>query len=208
MSTDTPQSPSSFGDYTLTELRNMDEATAKTELSYQQFQTWESLNDKLDEHEDRVAEWQDADADVTDTIVFADRSDLATDVNIMGNDLAVYYGPTDDDIRDAAEALQERFDIDTDDELTVEDVPDGAVEFVEARLADLITAAVVEWNGTHWNDLGVEARDDIHERIREKWGTAALMDAWVEIQVSVEDNRNERLERIEKFRNPTRRGDR
>ena len=192
---------------TMAELRAMDESTAKTELSFQEYQTWESLNDKLDEHEATVKEFEDAEEATTDAIVFADRSDLATDVSIMGNSVAVYYDPSDDSIRDPAERLQERFDIDDADGLDADDVPEEEIEFVADCLIDLIEAAVVEWNGTHIDDLSPQDIAFIRDGIR-GWGLAAMMDAWVEIQVSVEENRNERLERIQKFRSPERRGDR
>jgi len=192
---------------TMAELRAMDEATAKTELSFQEFQTWESLNERLDEHEQTKQDWQDIDEATTDAIVFSDRSDLAADVSVMGNDLSVYYGPEDSDIRDPAKRLQERFDIDDADGLDADDVPEEDIEFVADCLIDLIEAAVVDWNGTHYDDLSPQDLDFIRDGIRD-WGLAAMMDAWVEIQVSVEENRNDRLERIQKFRSPERRGDR
>lgn len=192
---------------TMAELRAMDEATAKTELSFQEFQTWESLNERLDEHEQTKQDWEDIDEATTDAIVFSDRSDLAADVSVMGNDLSVYYGPEDSDIRDPAQRLQERFDIDDADGLDVDDVPDEDIEFVADCLIDLIEAAVVDWNGTHYDELSPQDLAFIRDGIRD-WGLAAMMDAWVEIQVSVEENRNERLERIQKFRSPERRGDR
>jgi len=192
---------------TMAELRAMNESTAKTELSFQEYQTWESLNDKLDEHEQTKQDWQDIDEATTDAIVFSDRSDLAADVSVMGNDLSVYYGPEDSDIRDPAQRLQERFDIDDADGLDADDVPDEDIEFVADCLIDLIEAAVVDWNGTHYDELSPQDLAFIRDGIRD-WGLAAMMDAWVEIQVSVEENRNDRLERIQKFRSPERRGDR
>jgi hypothetical protein len=191
----------------MAELRSMSEATAKTELSFQEFQTWESLNEKLDEHEDTLEDFEDAEEVTTDAIVFADRSDLATDISVMGNDIAVYYDPSDDEIRDPAERLQERFDIDDADGLDADDVPEEEIEFVETALVDLICAAIIEWDGTHWDDLSPGDADAIRHGIGD-WGLAAMMDAWVEVQLAVEENRNERLERIEKFRDPERRGDR
>ena len=192
---------------TMAELRAMDESTAKTELSFQEFQTWESLNERLDEHEQTKQDWQDIDEATTDAIVFSDRSDLAADVSVMGNDLSVYYGPEDSDIRDPAKRLQERFDIDDADGLDADDVPEEDIEFVADCLIDLIEAAVVDWNGTHYDELSPQDLAFIRDGIRD-WGLAAMMDAWVEIQVSVEENRNDRLERIQKFRSPERRGDR
>jgi len=192
---------------TMAELRAMDEPTAKAELSFREYQTWESLNDKLDKHEQTKQDWQDIDEATTDAIVFADRSDLAADVSVMGNDLSVYYGPEDSDIRDPAKRLQERFDIDDADGLDADDVPEEDIEFVADCLIDLIEAAVVDWNGTHYDELSPQDLAFIRDGIRD-WGLAAMMDAWVEIQVSVEENRNDRLERIQKFRDPERRGDR
>ena len=40
------------------------------------------------------------------------------------------------------------------------------------------------------------------------WGVAGLMDAWTEIQYAVESNRDERMERVRRFRDEERRGDR
>ena len=96
--------------------------------------------------------------------------------------------------------------------MTTDDLDEDVIDDVKAILADLITVAIVEWDGVAYDELTDADRRAIHDLITGEpptgWGVAGLMDAWVEISVAVEDNRDERLERIQKFRDAGRRGDR
>ena len=203
--------------YALTELRQMDEATAKTTLSYAQYQKWESVQQQFDAHEERKQEFRENEREATDILVHADPSNLAAEVEVFGNDIAVYYAPDDPRIRDPAERLGDLLDVDPDadpDEVEIhaDDVDDDLVPEAKDVLAELVVAALVEWNGTPRADLSNAALESIRTQIAgeppEGWGIAGLMDAWVEIQVAVEERRDDRLDRIRKFRDETRRGDR
>jgi hypothetical protein len=199
----------------VTELLNMSEAEAKTQLAYAEYQRWESLNDHHERAEENRRELAEADAEVHDLLINTDPSDLAADVTVWGNDLSVYYGPEDQAIRDAAERLADTFGLDPEDDpegLTEDDIDESQLDDAKAALADLVCAAVVAWDGTPWDELPEAARADIREQITaprpDGWGVAGLIDAWTEIQYTVDSNRNDRLERVRKFRTPERRGDR
>jgi len=203
----------------VTELLSMDEQTAKHQLSYAEYQRWESLNDHHERAAENRQELAEDDAAVHDLLVNTDPSDLAVDVSIWGNDLAVYYGPEDAAIQSAAERLAEAFDVDADSDidqqaetLTADDVDGESLREAKTALGDLVCAAIVSWNGTAWQSLAESDREAIRTQITasrpEGWGLAGLMDAWVEIQSSVEQARDDRLERVRKFRSPERRGNR
>jgi len=129
-----------------------------------------------------------------------------------------YYEPESRQVCEAAERVGEVCGVDADEPgdlegASVDDVNDNDIPAIKGALVDLITAALVEWNGQRWDDMDADTREAIRATIQQPpeaggWGVAGLMDAFVEIYVAVEDNRNERLERIEKFRDETRRGDR
>ena len=201
--------------YTLTELRAMDEATAKTQLSYAEYQKWESVQTQFDAHEQRKQEFRENEREATDILVRSDVSNLAADVELFGNPASVYYAPDDPRIREPAERLGDLLGVDPDADpddvdIAAEDVAEEVVPEAKDVLAELVVAALVAWDGT--DELSTAAREQIRTQIvadpPEGWGIAGLMDAWVEIQVAVEERRDERLDRIRKFRDETRRGDR
>jgi len=200
------------------ELRRMDEQTARSTLTVNQYERWEALTDLHERADEQREEWAEDARVATDTLVFADAGDLAADVSVFGNDLAVYYAADDPRIRDAAERLADVFGIDADadpeelDDVTTDDVAEEDLHDAKAVLADLILVAVVDWNGDALDDLPPAAEEQIRTTITSDpptgWGLAGLMDAWTVIQTAVEECRDERLERVRKFRNPERRGDR
>ena len=200
----------------ITELRRMDEQTAMQTLTMAEYQRWESVNDHHDRAEQVRQEWRETEAEATSILVNTDVSDLATDIELFGNDVAVYYDPEDPRLHDAAEAVADVLGVDIDDaadlEATTDDVPREAIDDAKGALADLVCVTFVEWNGHNWSDLPAESRRTVADRIQQPrpdgWGLAGLMDAFSEIMTAVETNRNERLERVEKFRNPKRRGNR
>lgn len=205
----------------ITRLREMDESEAKQSLTYAEYQRWESINDRLDEHDEALAEWDETRQEASDIMLRADTSDLASDVTVFGNPLSVYYAPDDPRIRELADDLGDAFGVDIEDaaddpdtveNLSTDDLPEEIIDDVKAILAELVTVAIVEWDGTPYDELTDADRQAIADLMTadppEGWGVAGLMDAWVEISVTVEANRDERLERIQKFRDAGRRGDR
>lgn len=200
----------------IAELRQMDESTAMQSLTMGEYKRWESVND----HHERAAEvreeWRENESKATEILINTDVSDLASDIELFGNDVSVYYDPEDPRLHEAAEAVADVLGIDIDDaaelEGTPDDVPRDAVDDAKAALADLVCVTFVAWNGHEWDALPDESRRTVRERIQQPrpdgWGLAGLMDAFSEIMTTVETNRNERLERVEKFRSPERRGDR
>jgi len=210
MSTDT-----TTDERTITELRRMDEAEAKR-LPHYEYERWERLTDLHEQADEQRQEWQEDARVANDVLVYSDTRDLAAEVTVFGNSLLVYYSVENESLREIADGLADIFGVDMDavgdgddaPELTSDDVADDDIEQCKAKLADLIGVAVVEWNGTPWDDIPPQKRDDIKDRIAAEWKLDGLMDAWTEIQLAVESNRDDRLERVEKFRNPQRRGDR
>ena len=208
-------------EHTITDLRRMDESEARQSLTVTEYERWEAVNDRLDEHAEALDEWDDTRQEATDIMLRADTADLAESVTVFGNPLSVYYAPDDPRIREQADRLGDAFGVDIEDAgddpdvadgLSTDDLDDEVIDDVKDILADLLSVAIVEWDGTKWGDLSDADREAIHGLMTadppEGWGVAGLMDAWVEVAVAVENNRDERLERIQKFRDAGRRGDR
>lgn len=201
--------------YSNTALRRMDKAEA-LELPKRVYDRWESLNKHLDEAETVRQEWRENEREATEILVRSDMSSVASDITLFGNEVSVYYDPEDSRIRAAAESLGDAAGIeigDVDDiELSSEDIADDQIAAVKAALADFIAITIYSWNGHDWDALNYQTREQIKADIAQQrpdgWGLMGLLDAMNEIIIAVETHRDERLERIEKFRRPERRGDR
>lgn len=203
---------------TAADLRRMDEQTARDTLTVNEFERWEALRDLHEQADEQREEWAEDARVATETLVFADAHDLAAEVSVFGNDLLCYYALDDPRIQDTADDLAAVFDVDPDadpeaiDTIRAEDIDESDVDAVKDALAELVLVATVEFNGTALDESTPAARETIREGITadppEGWGVAGLMDAWTEIQTAVEAARDERLERVRKFRDPERRGDR
>ena len=116
----------------ITELRRMDEQTAMQTLTMAEYQRWESVNDHHDRAEQVRQEWRETEAEATSILVNTDVSDLATDIELFGNDVAVYYDREDPRLHEAAEAAADVLGVDIDDaadlEATTDDVPREAID--------------------------------------------------------------------------------
>lgn len=191
------------GEYSVTELLDMGERTARQSLTYDQYQRWEKLNDLHDQAEETRQEWAEEDERVGEIVVHADREELGTRVDLYGNDVLVHVDPEDADVREAARALDDEFG-------EREEVPDDAeaIDRLAGLLLDLFDAVLLEWNGTDWAELPADARQDVLTDAREKWGIEGLLLAWADIAAAVEEDREERLDVVESFRGAQRRRNR
>ena len=155
----------------ITELRRMDEQTAMQTLTMAEYQRWESVNDHHERAEQVRQEWRETEAEATSILVNTDVSDLATDIELFGNDVAVYYDPEDPRLHDAAEAVADVLGVDINDaadlEATTDDVPREAIDDAKGALADLVCVTFVEWNGHNWSDLPAESRRTVADRIQQ-----------------------------------------
>lgn len=188
----------------VTELRRMDEQTARQTLTVAEYERWEAINDLHDQADETRQQWAEEDERVSDIVVHADRTDLGTAVDLYGNDVLVHVDPEDDAVRDAADTLDGEFgDVGAEDAADLDDVD---VDRLAGLLCDLFDAILLEFNGTAWDDLDDDTRRDVLADAREKWGVEGLLLAWADVAVAVEEDRNERLDVIESFRSPERRG--
>lgn len=188
--------------YGVTELRQMDEQTARQTLTVAEYGRWEKLNDLHDQAEATREQWADEAETVADLTVHADVDDLGTEVDVYGNDLLVHVDPEDDDLTDAAGTLDDAFD---EDELdTPDELADDRKQLVVENLQTMLDAVIVRWNGTDWDDLGESTRRGVLDDAREKWGVDGLMLAWVDIAAAVHEDREEKVSAIDSFQPETR----
>lgn len=203
-------------EWTNHELRVMDEATARQTLPVAQFERWERLQELYEEAEKTKAEWADQAETVEQIVVHADAQELGTELEVFGNDVLVHVDSSDEAFVETAERVKTTLDTiresDTDGEN--EGAPDptaldsDAREVVADGLCDLFDLVLVRWNDHEWDVLSPDARQAVLQRAHDKWGVDGLLLAWLEVVSAVAEDRSERVEVIEKFRDPTRRGNR
>jgi len=187
----------------ITELKRMDEAEARSTLTVDEFERWEKLTELHDEADATREQWADEDAIVAELTVHADKEALGTSVEVFGNDLLVHVDPEDDTLvaaHDRLEALRGEDEADEDllDDETRREVGDA--------LTTMLDAVLERWNGHDWGDLPEDDRDAVLAETREKWGIDGLMQAWVHIAAAVREDREEHLSVVESFRGAERRG--
>lgn len=208
--TDESPTPNTSGgssmEYTPRELREMDEAEARSTLTVDQYERWEGIQELYEEVEETEAEWDAQAETVADVTVNADMEALGTRVDVFGNDLLVHADTESKEFREAAERLDTEFgDIDGDN---LEAVDESRVSELGEHLLDMLDAVVVKWGDTEWSALDEDGRQGVLQSARSKWGVDGLMLAWSDIAIAIREDREERVGRIEKFRSPERRGNR
>ena len=193
-------------EYTVSQLRDMDEQTARNTLTVNQYERWERLQDLYDDVAETEQEWAKQEETVAAVTVNADMEQLGTRVDIYGNDLLVHADPEAPAFRDAAERLDSEFgDIDGSE---LDSVADDRVQDLADHLLEMLDHVLVKWGETEWADLPEGQRQATLEDARSKWGVDGLMVAWGDIALAIREDREEVVGRLEKFRNPERRGTR
>jgi hypothetical protein len=193
-------------EYTPRELREMDESEARSTLTVDQYERWQGIQDLYEDVEETEAEWEREAETVEAVTVNADMEALGTRVEVFGNDLLVHADTEAREFRQAAERLDDEFgDIDGSE---LDDVNDDRVGALADHLLDMLDAVLVEWDGTEWSALDEGSRQSVLQSARSKWGVDGLMLAWSEIATGIREDREEKVGRIEKFRDAERRGDR
>jgi len=202
MSTDTDADDGA--EHSTLELRQMDREQARQTLPVAQYERWEQLNDLRDGAEQTREQWADEDDRVADLTVRADMDALGTEVDLFGNDVLVHIDSEDPALRETVDALEDDYaGLDTDG---VEDMDDTDTAELADHLLDLLDTVIVRWNGHEWSELPDPTRGDVLADARSKWGVDGLLLAWTDIAIAVNEDREERADVIESFRNEERRG--
>lgn len=207
MATDSNDDGGAPYEYSPRQLRQMDDAEARTTLTVAQYERREKLLELDAQAEETQEQWDEEDRQVAEVTVHADPESLGTEVAVYGNDLLVHIEDDDAQLRAAVEDLRdlqsEYGDLAPDE---YDEIDERDQDRMVALLQDLLDAVLVRWNGTEWGDLGEAQRRAILDEAAGEWGVNALFLAWVDIQVAVLEEREDRLDVIESFRDETRRG--
>lgn len=199
--------PENDREYANHELRAMDERTARQTLTVDQFERWEKLNDLYDRADETREQWAGQHERVADLTVSADMDALGTAVEIYGNDLLIHVDSDDDALQAAADEFE-----DLRDEYTADDDFEDVTDADKRRMTDLLTrmfdAVLVRWDDTDWADLREDQRRAILADAREKWGFDSFFLAWIDVVAAVREDQEDKVDVIEQFRNPERRGNR
>jgi len=190
--------------YSTLDLRQMDEQEARNTLTVAEYERWEKLHENIEAAEETRERFAAEDELVEDITVRADMDALGTDVDLYDNDVVVYIDSENDRFREAADALDgELGDTDPED---VADLDRETIDTVAEHLKTMLDCALVEWNGHEWDALGADTRRDVLATCREKWGVDGLLLAWFDIAKAVSEDRQEKVEAVDSFRNEERRG--
>jgi hypothetical protein len=195
-------------DWTNAQLLAMDESEARSTLTVDEYERWEKLNDLHAQADETREQWADEGQEVAAITVSADMDDLGTEVDIYGNTLLVHIDSDDPDVQAVIEDLQSFKDdhgeiFDSDD---LERFDDGVRDELATLLCDVLDAVIVRWDGTDWRDLDTAARQSVLADARREWGLDGLLLAWVDIQIAVREDQEAKVDVIESFRSPERRG--
>lgn len=203
MSTDTDDG------WSVSELLAMGESDARETLTVDEYERWEKLNDLHDEADETRDEWREQEQQVQQFTVRADMEALGTEVELYGNDLLVHLDPEDPEIQRLAEAYDDELgDFDESDFADTDEIPEDIIDTVSELLIDLLDEIIVRWNGEEWADAPRETRRETLRAARESWGVEGMVYGKLEILEAVQEDRDDRMSVIEKFRSPERRGNR
>jgi len=195
-------------EYANHELLEMDEQTARTTLPVAQYERWEKLTELHEQAADNREQFAEEAEEVAEITVSSDLSQLGTELDLYGNTLLVHIDSDDGQLQDTVEqldALREKHaDADSMDDVDAE----GDKEQIRGLLQSALDRVILQWDGTDWRDLPDGTRADILADAAQNWGVDALLWGWTEIVTAVEEDQNDRLEAVESFRNPQRRGNR
>ena len=200
--------------YHTAELHAMDEETARAELTVNQFERWEKIQDLHESAAENREQWEQEAETVHDLTVNADLEALGTEVDLYGNDVLVHINEDRDG--EAFEAVAEELQAtigevtpaDADD-LDPEDIPDLDDEDTETLVrafAQLYDIALARWNGTDWADLPEHEREAILESAREQWGASAFIMGVFDCLMAIREQQAESQEAVESFLGETGRG--
>jgi len=184
----------------------MDRETARQTLPIAEFERWEKLHDLIDNAEATRERWDDEDAEVAELTVHADMDALGTDLDLYGNDVTVHVSEANQEATAHLRTLQREFSDVAPEE--VPDLSDGDRERIADALVDAYDAVLVRWNGNAWADLDESLRASVLADARAKWGIDGLLMGWIDIADAVHSDREDKLDVVESFRDPERRGDR
>jgi len=200
MSTDSDPDDDQTQAYSVSELRAMDEQTARQTLTVDQYERWDSLQDLYDQAEANRDRFAREDEQVHDLTVHADPEALGTDVQLYGNDLLVHLDSDDPTFRAVHDEYQD----------LVGDVDDADLDALEENreavanaIIELFDCLLVRWNGTDWERLSPEQRRGVLADAREAWGFDALVLGWGEVMAAIRETREQQAEAVESFRGET-----
>jgi hypothetical protein len=200
MSTDSDPDDDQTQAYSVSELRAMDEQTARQTLTVDQYERWDSLQDLYDQAEANRDRFAREDEQVHGLTVHADPEALGTDVQLYGNDLLVHLDSDDPTFRAVHDEYQD----------LVGDVDDADLdalkenrEAVANAIIELFDCLLVRWNGTDWERLSPEQRRGVLADAREAWGFDALVLGWGEVMAAIRETREQQAEAVESFRGET-----
>lgn len=205
MSTDSNADDDQTQAYSISELRAMDEQTARQTLTVDQYERWDSLQALYDQAEANRDRFAREDERVHDLTVHADPEALGTEVTLYGNDLLVHLDSDDPTFQAVHDEYQDLVgDVDDADLDALEDNREAVAD----AIIELFDCLLVRWNGTDWEDLSPEQRRGVLADAREAWGFDALVLGWGEVMTAIREAREQQAEAVESFRGETGRGHR
>jgi len=191
------------GGWTATELRRMDEQTARQTLPVAQYERWEDLQALDAQAEDTRERWAAETQQVHDLTVHADPDALGTEVDLYGNDVLVHLDTDDPEFR----AIHEEYQGLVSDDPDPEELEANREELADA-ITELLDCLILRWNGHDWQALEPERRRAVLADARAKWGFDNLVLGWAEVMAAIQSDREDSAAVVESFRGAAGRGGR
>lgn len=187
--------------YTPGELRRMNDAEARDQLTVNQYERREKLLALHEQAAETDEQFAAEAAEVEALTVSADPEQLGTEVDVYGNTLLVRVEDGNDRLQrhgEAVETLLEAAEGEADDDLG--GLADDRRDELAAHLRSLLDELLVRWDGESWADLRDAHREAILLDASDKWGVDGLLLAVVNIVAAVHEDREERVSVVESFR--------
>lgn len=180
------------------QLLRMDDEEANMWLSDAEHERREKLKELYEGAEETREEWQEQEKATVETLIEADMGELTTKLDLYGNDVEVLLN-LDRDQRQLIERIQTKYE-GADD---IDKLNESEVQRLESMLAEFFEIVFHSFNGERLDDLGSQKAALLTESVVEEWGIRASIYAMIEIIETINEQDEETMERVQKFRGET-----
>jgi hypothetical protein len=185
-------------DYTPEQLLRMDEEEARMWLSEEDQERRAKLRELYEGAEKQREEWQEQEQTTVETLIEADMGELTTELDLYGNEVEVLLN-LDRDQRQLIERIQTKYE-GADD---IQELDEAEIRRLESMLAEFFEVVIHSFNGEKLDDLGKTQAVELTEAVVEEWGTRASIYAMIEIIETINEQDEQTMERVQKFRGET-----
>ena len=176
------------------QLLRMDDEEANMWLDEAEHERREKLKELYEGAEETRKEWQEQEKATVQTLIEADMGELTTELDLYGNDVSVLLN-LDREQRQLIERIETEYE-GADD---IEELDESEIQRLESMLAEFFKIVFHEFNGRKLESFGVTPLE-FTQAIVAEWGIRASIYAMIEIIETINEQDEETMERVQKFR--------